>query len=197
MQRVVCFCGQMAVGKDEAADHLSRRVHWNRAAWGNNVKFVYMESFGVSREFIEKWKRKDECPPEFEKNVRESLMFIGDGFRQINPRVWVDWLFRDFPKQNLIISDGRYFSECHAVKERGGINIAVWRPGFENDIEHPSESQLKPEISRLVRKYGKSGPVNDSEYFDWLLLNDGSLSDLFNLVETDVLYYIKDKYSEV
>lgn len=195
-QKIVCFCGQMAVGKDEAADHLFRKLDWNRTAWGNNVKFVYMESFGVSREFIEQWKRQDESPPGFYKNIRESLMFIGDGFRQMNPNVWVDWLFRDFPTQDLIISDGRYFSECDAVRSRGGINVAVWRPGYENNIDHPSESQLKPEIIRLVKKYGSSGPIKDDGVFDYLLLNDGDLSKLFTLVEEDLVPYINSFYGK-
>ena len=196
-QKIICFCGQIAAGKDEAADQIADKLNhpyqiWCRAAFGNNVKKVYMDAFGVDREFVEKWKRKPDPPPGFDKNIRESLMFIGDGFRQMNPGVWIEWLFRDYPTDNLVISDGRYHSECKEVSRRGGINVAVWRPGYENDIEHPSESQLKPEIDRLIAEQGESGPIKlKGSPFDWFVVNKNGLSDLFQVVEKELIPYLE------
>ena len=125
-------------------------------------------------------------------------MFIGDGFRQINPMVWVEALFRELRKKtsnNAVISDGRYKSEVAAVVERGGINVAIWRPGFENDIDHPSESELKPEIDKLVEAGVITGPIEGIEsLFDFFLVNDGSVEDLKNKVDEYLVPYVEKDY---
>jgi hypothetical protein len=200
----------MAMGKDTAADHLIKALFnktekespwdwitdgWGRAAFGDAVKETYMKSFNLDRAFIEEWKRKDDPPPGFIMNVRRSLQWIGDGFRQIRASIWIDKLFTNH-KHNVIISDGRYFSELDAVRERKGINVAIWRPGFENDIDHPSEAQLKPEIDKLRGLGIGSGPVDevDDSVFDYFLVNNGSVEDLYKKVENELLPFVKDWY---
>ena len=129
------------------------------------------------------------------KNVRHSLMFIGDGFRQIKPSTWVELLFNKFPGENLVISDGRYFSECDAVRNRKGINIAVWRKDYENDIEHPSESQLKPDIMALKEAIPKGGEVTIKDSpFDWFLVNDDTVERIYERIDQDLLPYIKKRF---
>lgn len=155
-----------------------------------------MQSFNVDRAFVEKWKRIDVAPPGFEQPVRHSLQFIGDGFRQIKPSIWVDWLFRFYENQDIIISDGRYYSECDAVKAKGGINIGVWRPGHENSIQHPSESQLKPEIDKLKEIMPAGGKIDQVESaFDWFLVNDGSLEDLYATIDNELIPYLKKVFN--
>jgi hypothetical protein len=117
---------------------------WTRAAFAYNVKKVYMDTFGVDMDFIEEWKVKDEIPPGFTMNCRQGLQFIGDGFRKIQPEIWVDLAFRyDTPK---IISDVRYINEFKRIKQEGGINILVGRTEKLNDDPNGSEAIIRPYV---------------------------------------------------
>jgi hypothetical protein len=210
-QKIICFSGQRFNGKDAAADHLAFRLNnefvdrgdedtkgvkceFHRIAFGDAVKRTYMNAFDVDLNFVEKWKPIDDPPYGFEKNIREALMFIGDGFRQINPSVWVDYLFRLLKDKNAIISDGRYNSEVEAVSKRKGVNIAIWRPGFENEIDHPSEAELKPEIKKLIRYQGETGPIEMESPFDYFLVNEGTLIKLNSTIDGLLLPYLKENY---
>jgi len=198
MQKVFCFSGQIESGKDMAAKYLTQRLGttWRQVAFGDNVKRVLAENFGITREDIEEWKRKDEVPPEFDMTIRRSLMWIGDGFRQIRASIWIDKLFENNPSDNLVISDGRYLSEVAAVHDRGGINIAIYRPGHGNDIDHPSEAQLKPYIDLLAEHCYTSRVITSGmgSPFDFFLLNNSSLDDLYDTIEDTLLPFINSKW---
>lgn len=216
MQKIVCFSGQLASGKDTIADYLATRLNeilaadcgpvgccvslkeqerydndrWRRCAFGDAVKETYMRAFGVDREFVETWKRNDDPPPGYEKTVRKSLMFIGDGFRQIQPMIWINKLYEDNSSGGLVISDGRYDSEMSSVKLRQGVTILVIRPGCENRISHNSESQLVPHIEKL-KAWGKEGFVEGVDVpFDWFIINDGSIEQLFEKIDEQLLPYL-------
>ena len=73
--------GQMQNGKDTIADYLHDVFSWERNAFAAGVKKVFCDTFGVDEAFIEKWKVIPEPPTGFLKTVRQSLQFIGDGFR--------------------------------------------------------------------------------------------------------------------
>ncbi len=182
----IACCGVREPERYEAEQH-------HRTAFGDAVKETYMRAFGVDRKFVEAWKRNDDPPEGYEETVRKSLMFIGDGFRRIKPSVWIDVLFRNHKGKNIVISDGRYYSEVDAVTKRKGINIAMWRPGHENDIDHPSESQLKPEIDRLAKAMPQGGPIEIESKFDWFLVNDGDLSDLQSKIDSHLISFIEEK----
>src|ERR1022692_4495359 len=126
--KVITFTGQKQNGKTTASKYLVEKLNsrykipviWNKVGFADAVKKIYMDTFGVSLEFIEHWKCKDEAPPGFLMSVREGLRFIGDGFRKIQPNIWIDIVFRkDIPK---IIDDGRYFNEGVATRSNGGLN---------------------------------------------------------------------------
>jgi hypothetical protein len=151
MRRLLLVAGQMAQGKDVLSDYLAKYsgYDWVRTAFADKVKDVFSLAFGMSREFIEEWKRKPEPPPGFQQPIRQCLIDIGNGFRKWNPNVWVDAALRQ--KGNLIISDGRYLNELQAVKRQGGKVILLWRPGFENSLDSPSEQELMPLTRALIQ----------------------------------------------
>ena len=67
---IIGFASQLAMGKDTAADYLNDEMNrlgifgkWERSAFANAVKETFCTSFGVDRQFLEKWKRIDEAPP--------------------------------------------------------------------------------------------------------------------------------------
>lgn len=174
---------------------------WQRLGFANAVKNIFANAFGVTREFIEEWKRKDEAPPGFNSNVRKGLQYIGDGFRQIKSDIWIETAFRG--TDDIIISDVRYVNEAKAIKERGGITILLWRPGFENNDPNPSESQIKPYVEYCAN-YCQEGkflwstlcddkPNDGLEYFDFFLKNDGDKEVLQNKVDTLLMPFLIER----
>ena len=183
----VGIAGQLAAGKDCAADHLCDKLnltgehgHWIRKGFAHAVKKVFMDTFQVDWEFIEKWKRIQEPPPGFIKNVRESLIFIGDGFRKMQPNIWIELAFRD-QRYNQIISDVRYTNETAHIRDKGGLSILMWRPGHENTLDNDSEQQLMPFVNMLKKmKPVPEGLLDLQEIpFDMFIINDGTVEDLY------------------
>lgn len=171
----------MAFGKTTCCDILNKLdvfQNWKHVAFGDGVKECLGKFFALDRETIEKWKRNDEAIPGFKLNVRKSLQKIGDEFREINQDVWINYLLNNQVWSNLLIGDGRYLSEAASVKQKNGINVLLWRPGFENDCDHRSEKELKIYIEKYA-KVGQEGKIDD-DYFDYFLINDGTIEDLEN-----------------
>jgi len=210
--RVIGVAGQARFGKDCLADRLVEKLNvkiqhkddlWRRVGFADNVKRVYCENFDVTNDFIEEWKVKQEIPVGFDMQVRQSLQFIGDGFRKIRKNIWVDLVFRDAkPKA---ISDVRYPSEFIRVKQEGGLNILIGRPDKLNDDINESESLIRPyvdwalahneenvnlllsEPSRLIN----SGCPKHMNQFDLFIRNDRTLEDFYEKIDKMVVPFVE------
>ena len=203
--KVIGFAGQMQMGKDESADYLSSILKhdglpWCRGAFANGVKKVFSESFGKDRAFIEKWKVKDEAPPGMNQSVRKSLQFIGDGFRKIQSDIWIETARRSLDEPT-IISDVRYVNELQMIRDVGGINVLVYRPGFLNDDQNGSEAQIRPFLEFFLQS-GFEGiwtnrSSNEMDLIDVFIINDGTIGDLFNKIDMWLLPYIAEQYEGV
>jgi hypothetical protein len=198
---IICFSGQKLQGKDLAADYLAAVLGWERSAFAAAVKEIYCETFGVDLEFVEKWKSREEIPPGFEMTVRESLQFIGDGFRRIQGSIWVNLAFRNIYRQT-IFSDGRYINELKRVHTEGGINVLLYRPGHINDDPNGSEAQIKPLVEWFV-EHGWEGVFDESHFtgnvpepvklVDIFLRNDGTPEELYVKLDNIVIPYMMQK----
>lgn len=204
--RIIGVAGQLANGKDVLCDYLADKLNfnqkvWERTAFANAVKDVYCNSFNKTRQFIEDWKRNPEPPPGMLMNVRKGLQVIGDGFRQIQGDIWIDIALRD-ESRNLIISDSRYINEAKAIKAKGGFTLIIYRPGFLNNDPNPSESQIGDVVRWCVQNNVKEGfiPVDNRPeiltYYDYFLINDGTLDDLYAKVDRQLIPIIKEFYNE-
>lgn len=204
---IIGAAAQLNSGKDVLCDYLLEELNfknkfWKRAAFANAVKNVYENSFGVNREFIEKWKRSSDSPPGMNMSVRKGLQFIGDGFRQIKSDIWIDIAFRENIDNNIIISDVRYINEAKEIKKRGGINILIHRLGFLNDDPNPSESQLRPLVEYCLKNLNDgeiifsnlSNPPEDIKYYDLFLNNDGTLQDFYDKIKRTIVPLIEKFY---
>jgi hypothetical protein len=211
IKQIIGIASQFAGGKDTIANYLVKKLNnevegihdfglgppkWSRVGFADAVKRVFMDTFGVDWDFIETWKRKDEIPPGFNQNVRKSLQFIGDGFRQIQSDIWIKTALK---RDKIILSDVRYINEAKIIKESGGIVVVVWRKGHENDDPNPSESQIRPIIDWCVENcsdgiinYRGDEPEN-IQYYDFFLKNDGTLEDLYKKIDTFLLSYLRYK----
>lgn len=202
--KVIGFSGQMRMGKDECANYVAKSFPtWERSSLAKSVKQIFCDAFDVDVDFIEEWKSNPEPPPGFLKSVRQSLQFIGDGFRQIKSSVWMDLAFREGQK---IFSDVRYVNELQKVKEAGGVNVLVWRPGFENDDPNGSESQIRPVIDyfRNLNCEGSTDVMclnihnapDGVQYVDYFIRNNGSIEELYRKIDTQLVPYLKGIFNE-
>lgn len=192
---IVSFSGQLGNGKTIAAKYLAKKLNWKVVSFAAAVKKIFAESFEVDSDFIEKWKRESEPPPNFNMNVRKSLQFIGDGFRQIQNDIWIKIASRY--AGDFTIDDARYLNESRAVKAKNGINVLIFRPGFLNDDPNPSESQIRPLIEWCIsnRVDGQIFyPPQDLQNYDYFLINDGNLDDLYYKIDNKLIPFLKDKY---
>jgi hypothetical protein len=129
------------------------------------------------------------------------LQFIGDGFRQIVPDIWIDIALRDSSRQ-LVFSDCRYINEAKHIRMREGINVILYRPNYINDDPNPSESQIRPIIEWCVATQ-RDGAINHgvgngppgSELYDFFLVNDKDIVDLHYKVRDLLIPYIEKSYS--
>lgn len=195
MKKIAAAFSQLENGKTYLAKYLERKIGWHRTSFAYNVKKIFKETFGVDDEFIEKWKRIKECPPGFEKNVRDSLIFIGSGFRSIKKTIWIDKLFDEFSNKDILIDDGRYPSfEAKRVREENGISILIWRPGFENTIDNDSETEVVPYVNQL--KNHPDGELTDMP-FDLWIKNDADIESFNKKIDNIVIPYMEKHFGEL
>lgn len=182
---LIGVAGQFRNGKDEISDYIARKLNLKRAAFASNVKRIFCETFGVNLEFVEKWKTIPEPPPGFDMPVRQSLQFIGDGFRKIKSDIWVDLIFRNDPSET-VISDVRYINELVEINKNKGINILVYRPGYLNEDPNESEAQIKIFVEHFLNKKTEGKVKDQHEKFgliDYFIINDGTLEDLYKKID--------------
>lgn len=179
----------MRSGKNEVGEYLCGRLGFSPSSFARPVKEIFCRTFGVDMEFVETWKVIDSPPPGFKKTVRQSLQFIGDGFRGINPDVWVDYAFANSPRKSCF-TDGRYMNELLSVRRSGGFNVLIWRPGHENADENESEAQMGNIVRWFIDcGYSTGRVLPDStmptgcDMVDFFLVNDGDVKDLRRKVD--------------
>lgn len=199
---IIGLFGQAAAGKDTIADflipifnkHMDENKHvLRKVAFAYNVKKIFCDYFDVDFDFIEKWKRNPEPPPDFLMNVRQSLQMIGDGFRKVKSSVWIDKLINK--ASNVVITDGRYINEANAIKQKGGINILINRPSHRNNDQNDSE-KIMGEVSDYFYHRSSCGAIVSEKYpmFDYFLNNDGDIQDLENKVFKNLFPYLVQKF---
>jgi hypothetical protein len=189
--------GQYDSGKDTVADYLAVRLnelrvlgHWERDRFSEEIKETVCRLYGVDREFIEHWKRIPYPPPGWDKNVRDLMIYIGDGLRKFKWRVWVDQVFKKLGHR--IISDNRYRDESRALKREGGVTLQLWRPDRVNEVQNDSEQDHRLIINNfLVREIEG---VTHHKLVDLFILNNGTLSDLYDKLDVIVIPFVLNRF---
>ena len=104
---------------------------------------------------------------------REIAQHIGtEGFRAVSPNVWVDYLLKKALVEIqggaalVVVTDGRFRSECEGVWKLGGAVWRIKRPGMAGNVgiaNHKSETE--------------QDSIKDEEC-QAVIDNDGTLEDL-------------------
>jgi hypothetical protein len=154
----------------------------------------------VKQAFIEEWKVKKEVPEDFDIPVRQGLQMIGDGFRKIREKIWIN---KTFAKKGipLIISDVRYPNEFKRIKQEGGINILIGRPDFLSDDPNPSEALIRPYVEWCLKNLEQPVTLLDSviketapdgiKDFHIFIRNDSSLEEFYQRIDRVVVPYVE------
>lgn len=166
--KVVCISGKAQHGKDTTAGMMKTALESMGHTvlithYGDLVKYVCRTFFGWNGE-------KDAYG-------RSLLQKIGtDIVREQRPNYWVDFvkdMLSMFPNEwdFVLIPDSRFPNEIDGLKQSGFnvIHLRVRREKFESPLtteqqNHPSETSL------------------DHVVPDFLIVNDGTLEDLYNKV---------------
>lgn len=166
--KVVCISGKAQHGKDTTAGMMKTALESMGhtvliAHYGDLVKYVCRTFFGWNGE-------KDAYG-------RSLLQKVGtDIVREQRPNYWVDFvkdILSMFPNEwdFVLIPDSRFPNEIDGLKQSGFnvIHLRVRRENFESPLtteqqNHPSETAL------------------DHVVPDFLIVNDGTLEDLYNKV---------------
>lgn len=206
--RVIGVAGNMRMGKDTLANYLCDELNqtateqfWRRVGFADNVKKVFCENFGVDLQFVEEWKVKKEVPDNFCLPIRECLQYIGDGFRKIRDKIWIDKVFED-KNSSIILSDVRYPNEFIRVKQEGGINVLIGRPGYLNDDPNPSEALIRPYISWCLEHCEEPVVFLENvldkpqglENFHIFIKNDSTLEEFYSRITEYIVPYVKSKF---
>lgn len=162
--KLLAFAGYAGAGKDAAC----ALVGWPTRAWADPVYAAalaldpWVNSAGCALSTLVA-RRGWDCRRLYPE-VREFLQRVGvDAGRDIHGQdCWVRLLDLTGP---LCVSGTRFLNEVHAVHAAGGHVVWVHRPGVGPANDHASEHQLSPAAC------------------DYVLRNDGDLSDLGNSVQ--------------
>lgn len=192
----ILFCGQMRNGKDSLIKAICKvKPEYEKShkvvGFADPVKEIICSLLGITLEQLEE-KKKSLEPLGYggQGTMRDLLQFIGDGPRKFYPNIWIDKLYESVGCRPVFIRDGRYLNELLANKEREGINILVWRPTYENNVDHPSENQLSGIRHNLIERneFGKvSHPL-----IDLFIMNKGTEEELVDTARNVIIPFIEN-----
>lgn len=145
---------------------------WGRGSFATEVKRIFCETFMFDPKLIDEWKVKNEPPPGFDLPIRNALIMIGDGFRQIMGDIWIRRAFLDASSYFKVYSDARYLNETRKIRQIGGPNILICKPDRINFIANRSESELRPYIMWCLQT-GREGVIASWPEYQALCQEDG------------------------
>lgn len=164
---LVGVCGKKGSGKDTVSDYIIKKYNFNKYSLADPLKRGCMELFGFTHEQLYTDK-KEETDEFWSKKPREILQFLGtDVIRKYyGDNFWIKVLDKKINKsENNIVADIRFLNEYHYIKSNNGIMIKVIRPDIKSEDSHISENELNDVTA------------------DILIINDGSIEDLYEKID--------------
>lgn len=167
---VIGLGGYAFAGKDAAADVLVK-LGWKKTYMSKKLRESLLALDPYIPEHDKRYSELDTVlgyeDAKKIPEVRSLLQKLGTevGRNLYGEDFWVDLMHREVAGylaegHSVAVTGIRYLNELNAIWNLGGINIWVERPGFEAVNGHSSENSL------------------GRQYFDGVLLNDGTLEDL-------------------
>ena len=172
-QHRIAFGSQSRVGKDSVAAHLVQK-------YGGVTLSFAKPIYDIMYELQERLSFPKEKDPEF-------LQMIGQWACTHNPNVWINKLLDELDKvpanTNVYITDVRKKEEADALRSKGFRLLKIVRP----DTLRPSGFG-RPLASGLVvdrdPKHITETDLEDSSLWDDIIVNDGTLEELYAKVDS-------------
>ena len=206
MSRIIGICGFIGSGKDTVADYLVNFHGFKRESFANSLKDAVSMVFGWDRDLLEgrtkqsrEWReQRDEWwSKRLGKEItpRWVLQYWGTEVvrKGFHNDTWVASLENRLhqTQNDIVITDCRFPNEIKAIKAAGGNVIRIKRgpePDWYQAALNYNAGKRKIGWALGKEELHQKG-VHPSEYswvgsdFDTVLVNDGTLNDLFEQVE--------------
>ncbi len=168
--KLIGITGLARSGKDSIADHLVDMHEYVSYSFAKPMKDACKIIFNWTDEHVY-GHLKDVIDPVFNVSPRIALQTMGTewGRETINQSIWLIRAQIEIEKHDLlVIPDVRFDNEAELIRRHGGRIIQVTRRQAESVNTHSSEAGI------------------NQDFVDYRLRNEGSLSQLYNMV--DVLF---------
>lgn len=168
---IVFLSGKQRAGKDTAADYLKQYYGFRKYSLADGVREIARTYFGM--------QEKD----------RGLLIKIGLAMREIDPDVWIKYLWKEVTWQfvneevawqfadevdRIVIPDVRFPNEFAFFKEQGGIGIRIVANPEIRALRQGYDAQYENDVTE---KY------LENEIFDYCVYNNGGPGSLYNQLD--------------
>lgn len=201
--KIIAVSGFIGSGKDTVADYLLQCYGFQRESLAKSLKDATADIFGWDRDLLEGtttesriWREQVDSWWSEKLNIpnitpRYILQILGtEVFRNnFHNDIWVLSLEKRLisNNSNIVITDCRFTNEINMVKRIGGKIIWIRRGDLPEwyDLAVEVNSVSPEKLLEIKEKY----KVHDSEFkwvgtdFDYVLFNDGSLTDLYKQID--------------
>lgn len=195
---IIGICGFIGCGKDTAADYLVNFHQFKRDSFAAPLKDAVSAVFGWDRELLEgrtkesrEWREQQDVwwSKRLGKTVtpRNVLQLWGTEVcrRGYHDDIWIASLENKLrnTKDNIVVSDCRFYNEINAIRKQGGKIIWIKRgitPHWFDIAVKANQGDIK------ARAWLDAEGIHASEYswagtaFDKEIDNNGSIEDLYN-----------------
>ncbi len=191
MSRLVGIAGQMSFGKTSIAMMLRESRDYEVLSFAKSLKDmagVLMAQLGYSSSGMDFYfLNKGSIIPQLGVSMRHVLQTLGTewGRNLIKRSLWVDLAVLNVSEcreyADVVIDDVRFEDEAAFIREHDGLVIHLRRPGASAAADHVSESGIAVGARDVV------------------IVNDGSLDDLFAAVNGEIerFFYRSDRLVEL
>lgn len=190
--------GHAGHGKDSIGSVLEERYAFIRDAFARPLKDAARLLWLFSEEQLY-GKLKEVCDPRWGVSPREVLQFFGtevgrEMFPKLMPQIgkhfWLEHfkiryaeLVRRQPAARVVVCDVRFPNEAQLISSLGGILVKVIRPN--HNAFHANNSSSAAVAGQKAAHASET--LIDEIVPDVVIVNDGSLHDLANKVEQDII----------
>lgn len=193
--RLIGFGHRKRSGKDTCGQYLVEKHGFKRIAFADPLKQAAMIIFGLTyQQCYGTDLDKETVDPRWGKSPRQLMQDLGESMRKIDENVWVKsaeaaikavQIDLRLPKGEIVISmkDGAFYR---------GVSIT--------DCRHPNEAEMirrnggivvridRPSLGPLTDTHASETSMETFEY-DEVILNDGSIEDLYEKIEKVIAGY--------
>lgn len=172
---IVGITGKKYHGKDTVANYLKEKYNFECYAFAEPIKEICKSVFGFTDEQLY-GSQKETIDEYWGKSPRYFFQTIGtDLFRNhIDSEIWIKSLQKKIENksENVVVSDVRFKNEADCILKKKGKIVKVIRNTDHIQDNHTSETEL------------------DEIKPDYILLNLGSLHDLYKQIDQMILFFL-------